>query len=96
MRRFLGVLLLLAVAAALVLRAEPFSPTVSLEMTGDLIGRGTLVRILGADRGTGLAEVALRVVPASGGAVEVAHETYPRRNWRGSGIHSALVFEGTV
>jgi murein DD-endopeptidase MepM/ murein hydrolase activator NlpD len=92
MRRLLLVVVLVAVAALLVTRAEPLGPAASLETPVDVIGRATLVRVLGRDRGTGLASLELRLVPGGGGApVVLAREEYLRRTWRGSGIHSALL-----
>lgn len=91
MRRLLVLVLLVGVAALLVTRAEPLGPSVSLETPVDVVGRATLVRVLGLDRGSGLASLELRLVPASGAPVVLARETYPRRDWRGSGIYSALL-----
>ena len=42
--------------AIVVLRAEPFVPTVTLEAPLDTIGRATALRVAAHDRGSGLAD----------------------------------------
>jgi len=90
-RVLLGLAAVLALAALLLTRAEPFAPTVSLETPVDVVGHATLVRVLARDRGSGLARVEVRLVPEHGTPAVLAAETYPRRSWRGSGIYSALL-----
>ena len=93
MRRLL-VLVVVAVAAALLLtRAEPFRPTVTLETPIDFVGRATPVKITAHDRGTGLAEVEIRLVPNAGEAVVLSHQSFPPGSgWLGfGGVHEADV-----
>jgi murein DD-endopeptidase MepM/ murein hydrolase activator NlpD len=93
MRRLL-VLVVVAVAAALLLtRAEPFRPSVTLETPIDFVGRATPVKVTANDRGTGLAEVEIRLVPNGGEAVVLAHQSYPPGSgWLGfGGVHEASV-----
>jgi hypothetical protein len=91
MRRLLVVAALLGLAALLVTRAEPLAPTVALETPVEAIGRATPVRVLARDRGSGLASVEIRVVPERGAPTVLASEAYPRRSFRGSGVHEAAV-----
>jgi murein DD-endopeptidase MepM/ murein hydrolase activator NlpD len=77
MRGRLVLLLLAAIAALLATRAEPVGPRATLETPIDVIGRATPLRVVASDRGTGLARVEVRLVPATGPPVVVASETYP-------------------
>src|SRR5207253_697090 len=81
----LAVLVLAALVALFVTRAEPFAPSATLETPVDFVGRATPVRIVAHDRGSGLAHVELRLVPEGGPPVVVASQDYPRRSWLGSG-----------
>ncbi len=80
---------LLVVAAGLLLTvAEPLRPWVELETPPDIVGAATPLRLVARDRGTGLAEVEVRVLPQ--GVTEpvvVAHEDFPKASWYGSGVH---------
>ena len=91
----MGRLVVLALAGAalafLALQAEPLAPTVALESPLDIVGRGTPVRIVVRDRGTGLAVIEARLVPAGGTPAVVAREVFPRRSWLGSGVHEAVL-----
>ena len=91
MRRFAVVLVLAALVALLLTRAEPLAPSVTLETPVDFVGRATPVRIVARDRGSGLAHVEMRLVPEGGQPVVVASEDYPRRSWLGSGVHEAVL-----
>ena len=91
MRRFAVVLVLAALVALLLTRAEPLAPSVTLETPVDFVGRATPVRIVARDRGSGLAHVEVRLVPEGGQPVVVASEDYPRRSWLGSGVHEAVL-----
>jgi len=91
MRRLLAVLVLAALVALFVTRAEPFAPSATLETPVDFVGRATPVRIVAHDRGSGLAHVELRLVPEGGPPVVVASQDYPRRSWLGSGVHDATL-----
>ena len=85
-------LLLIAAGVLLATRAEPLAPTAALEAPVDVVGRATTIHVLGRDRGTGLAEIELRLVPAGGGAPTVlARQEYPATSWFGSGIHEAVL-----
>jgi len=59
--------------AIVVLRAEPFVPTVTLEAPLDTIGRATALRVAAHDRGSGLARIEVRLVP---------EEAATPRSWR--------------
>src|SRR5213078_583074 len=84
-------LVLAALVALLVTRAEPFAPTATFETPVDFVGRATPVKIVAHDRGSGLAHVELRLVPEGGPPVVVASQDYPRRSWLGSGVHDATL-----
>jgi murein DD-endopeptidase MepM/ murein hydrolase activator NlpD len=93
--RLLAVLVVVAAIAALLLtRAEPFAPTVTLETPVDFVGRATPVAVAAHDRGTGLARVDVRLVPPGGGAaVVVATQSFPP----GSGLlNTGAVHEARV
>ena len=74
MRRLLAVLVLAALVALLVTRAEPFAPSATFETPVDFVGRATPVKIVAHDRGSGLAHVELRLVPEGGPPVVVASQ----------------------
>jgi murein DD-endopeptidase MepM/ murein hydrolase activator NlpD len=74
MRGFLVLVLLGAVAGLALTRAEPFGPQVTLDTPVEFVGRGTPLRLSASDRGTGLARVEIRLVPARGPSVLVAEE----------------------
>lgn len=85
--RILAVLLL-ATLALLATVAEPLAPRVDLEAPPDVVGAATPLKLVATDRGTGLADLEVRVVPAGGGdPVVVAREAFPRASWYGSGVH---------
>ena len=63
MRRLLAVVVLAALVALFLTRAEPFAPSVTLETPIDFVGRATPVTIVARDRGSGLARVEVRLVP---------------------------------
>ena len=69
-----------ALAALFLTRAEPFGPQATLELASDTVGRATPVTVHARDRGTGLAHVELRIVPANGTPVVVAAEDFPPRS----------------
>src|SRR5215813_3342986 len=77
--RLLALLVVVAAIAALLLtRAEPFAPTVTLETPVDFVGRATPIAVVANDRGTGLARVDVRLVPPGGGTpVVVATQSFP-------------------
>jgi murein DD-endopeptidase MepM/ murein hydrolase activator NlpD len=91
MRRLLVLAVVVAAAALLLTRAEPFPPTVTLETPVDFVGRATPVKITAHDRGTGLAEVEIRLAPNAGEAVVLAHQSFPPGSgWLGfGGVHEA-------
>jgi murein DD-endopeptidase MepM/ murein hydrolase activator NlpD len=91
MRLVLALLLVAGVLALLLTRAEPFAPTVSLETPVDVVGRATPLRLVAHDRGTGLAHVEVRLVPAGGAPVVVATESFPAGGWLGGGVHEATL-----
>jgi hypothetical protein len=95
MRLIFGLVLFLVLAAFLWLRAEPMAPTARLETAVDVVGRATPLRVVGTDRGTGLARLEVRLVPPAGPSVIVAEQSWPRSSWRGSGVHEATL-EATV
>src|SRR3989475_12533462 len=84
MRRLLALVVLAALVALFLTRAEPFAPSVTLETPIDFVGRATPVTIVARDRGSGLARVEVRLVPEGGEPVVVASQDYPRRSWVGS------------
>src|SRR5262249_18214789 len=68
--------------AMLVPRAEPSAPTASLETPIDTLGRATTLRVAAHDRGSGLARIEVRLVPAGGGnPAVVASAVYPAIHW---------------
>ncbi len=77
MRILLVLVLLSGLAGLLLTRAEPFAPTVTLETPVDFVGRATPLRLVARDRGTGLAHVEVRLLPASGPPVVVAAQAFP-------------------
>lgn len=77
----------LAVIGALLTRAEPFAPTVAFDAPARTIGRATPLTVVAHDRGSGLAHVEVRIVPAAGDtAFVVDQRDFPRTSWRGSGV----------
>lgn len=92
MRALLVTLAFVALVVVLVTRAEPLGPSATLDGPVDVIGRGTPVRILAHDRGSGLARVEVRLVPGDGGTpVVLATEEYPRLSWSGSSVYDATI-----
>ena len=93
MRRLLVLVVVLAAGGLLLTRAEPFAPTVSLETPIDFVGRATPVKVTARDRGTGLAEVQVRLVPGTGDAVVLATRNFPPgTGWLGlGGVHEATL-----
>ena len=92
--RWLLLLVVVAAAGALLLtRAEPFPPTVTLETPIDFIGRATPVKVTAHDRGTGLAQVEIRLAQNGGEAVVLAGQSFPAgTGWLGlGGVHDASV-----
>src|SRR2546427_5185396 len=89
MRRLLALVVLAALVALFLTRAEPFAPTVALETPIDFVGRATPVTIVARDRGSGLSRVEVRLVPEGGESVVGASQDYPRRSWLGGGGHEA-------
>ena len=80
--------------AIVVLRAEPFVPTVTLEAPLDTIGRATALRVAAHDRGSGLARIEVRLVPGGGGnPAVVASAVYPALHWgwSRSGVNDAVL-----
>lgn len=99
MRLLLILLLFVGIGVLALTRAEPFRPTAAVETPVQLIGRASPIRIAAHDRGTGLAHVEVRLIPATGTPIVVASADYPARPERwlrgGSGVHDAVV-EATV
>ncbi len=92
MRALLVTLAFVALVVVLVTRAEPLGPSATLDGPVDVIGRGTPVRVLAHDRGSGLARVEVRLVPGDGGApVVLATEEFPRLSWSGSSVYDATL-----
>jgi murein DD-endopeptidase MepM/ murein hydrolase activator NlpD len=91
MRRLLLLIIVVGTIGLLLTRAEPFAPSAVLDTPVDTIGRATPLKVTARDRGTGLAYVALRLVPATGDPLVLAEERYPRTSWRGSGVHEAVL-----
>jgi murein DD-endopeptidase MepM/ murein hydrolase activator NlpD len=91
MRRLLLLAVLLVAAALLLARAEPFAPGVTLDAPPAVVGRGSALRIAARDRGSGLASLEVRLLPAGGPAAVVARETYPRTSWRGGDVHETAL-----
>jgi murein DD-endopeptidase MepM/ murein hydrolase activator NlpD len=79
MRRLLWVFLLGSALALLLTRAEPFGPTVALEAPRDAVGRTLALDVAARDRGTGLAQVEIRLVLPAGPALTVARRSFPSR-----------------
>lgn len=87
MRTLLLVPVLLVVLVCTV--AEPLAPTAAVEAP-EVLGPETPIEVAAHDRGWGLAEVELRLVPAGGGPARVLlHERYPRALGIGSGVRDA-------
>ena len=74
-------LLVFVALGLLVTVAEPLAPTVDLGTPPALVGAATPLGLTARDRGTGLASVEVRVVPAGGEPVVVAHQEFPRTSW---------------
>ena len=94
MRRFLVLLVAAALAALLLTRAEPFTPTVTLETPVDFVGRATPLKLVARDRGTGLAHVEVRLIGATGAPAVLASESYAAfGGWlgSGSGVHEVTL-----
>ncbi len=92
MRALLITLVFAVLVVVLVTRAEPLGPSVTLDGPLDVIGRGTPLRVLAHDRGSGLARVEVRLVPNDGGApVVLATEEFPRLSWSGSSVYDATL-----
>jgi murein DD-endopeptidase MepM/ murein hydrolase activator NlpD len=72
--------------------AEPLAPRVELAGVTDTIGRGTPMRVVATDRGSGLADVEVRLVPEDGSpALVLARQEFPRRGLLGSGVHETTL-----
>ncbi len=92
MRRLLLLVGAVALAVLAVTCAEPLAPTATLEGVGDAVGRGTAMRVTAADRGSGLAQVEVRLVPGDGSApLVLARQDFPRTGPLGSGVHEATL-----
>jgi murein DD-endopeptidase MepM/ murein hydrolase activator NlpD len=91
MRRLLLLIIVVGTIGLLLTRAEPFAPSAVLDTPVDVIGRATPLKVTARDRGSGLAYVALRLVPATGEPLVLAEERYPRTSWRGSGVHETVL-----
>jgi murein DD-endopeptidase MepM/ murein hydrolase activator NlpD len=87
MRRLVVLLLVAAFAVLLFTRAEPFGPQVTVETPLERVGRAALLRVVAHDRGSGLSEVTVRLVPQNGSPAVIATQTFPRASWLGSGVH---------
>ena len=93
MRRALIGLGLIAVGILVAAFAEPLAPRVELTGVTDTIGRGTPMRVVASDRGSGLAEVQLAGPPAGARQVWSGLASLPR--WIGLGLAgTALVLAG--
>jgi murein DD-endopeptidase MepM/ murein hydrolase activator NlpD len=89
MRMGLALLVLLVVLVCTV--AEPLAPTATLTAP-DVLGPTTPIEVTAHDRGWGLADVEVRLVPTGGGPARVlAHETFPRTLGIGSGVRETTV-----
>jgi murein DD-endopeptidase MepM/ murein hydrolase activator NlpD len=99
MRRLLVLLLVIGLVVLALTRAEPFRPTAAIDSSVQVIGRATPIRIVAHDRGTGLAHIDVRLIPATGTPAVVASADYPAlpEHWLtgGSGVHDATV-EATI
>jgi murein DD-endopeptidase MepM/ murein hydrolase activator NlpD len=99
MRRLLLLLVVVGVIGLALTRAEPFRPTATIETPVQVVGRATPIRIVAHDRGTGLAHIDVRLIPANGTPAIVATANYPAlpAHWLrgGSGVHDATV-EATI
>ncbi len=72
--------------------AEPLAPRVELTGVDEVIGRGTPMRVLATDRGSGLADVEVRLVPGNGGEpLVLARQQFPRHGLFGSGVHETTL-----
>lgn len=72
--------------------AEPLAPAVEVTGLADTIGRGTPMRVTATDRGSGLAEVEVRLVPGDGSEpLVLARQEFPRRGLFGSGVHQTTL-----
>ena len=92
MRALLLGLVALALVAVVALFAEPLAPTATLEGLGPALGRGTPLRVMVADRGSGLAHVEVRLVPGDGSTpLVLARQDFPRTSLLGSGVHEATL-----
>lgn len=82
----------LALAVLAVTCAEPLAPTARVEGLGAALGRGTPLRVVAGDRGSGLERVEVRLVPAGGSEpLVLARQEFPRTGVFGSGVHEATL-----
>jgi murein DD-endopeptidase MepM/ murein hydrolase activator NlpD len=89
MRTILVVLVLLVVVVCTV--GEPLAPTATITAPA-ILGPTTPIEVTAHDRGWGLADVEVRLVPSGGGEARVlAQLTYPRSLGIGSGVRDAAV-----
>ncbi len=92
MRALLLGIVLVALAALAVTCAEPLAPTARLEGVGAVVGRGSAMRVIATDRGSGLARVEVRLAPADGSEpLVLARQEFPRTGAFGSGVHEATL-----
>lgn len=86
------VLLLLVLVVVLVCTvAEPLAPTATLTAP-EVLGPRSQVEAVAHDRGWGLADVELRLVPGDGSPARVlARQSFPRRLGIGSGVREATL-----
>jgi len=87
----IGLLLLVLLVVLVCTVAEPLAPTATLTAP-DVLGPTTSIEVAAHDRGWGLADVEVRLVPAGGGPPRVlAHQTFPRSLGIGSGVRDTTV-----
>jgi len=92
MRLFLLGLGAVALAVLAATCAEPLAPTARVEGLGPALGRGTPLRVIASDRGSGLAHVEVRLVPGDGSEpLVLARQDFPRTGIFGSGVHEATL-----
>ncbi len=72
--------------------AEPLAPTARVEGLGAALGRGTPLRVIASDRGSGLARVWVQLVPGDGSEpLVLARQEFPRTGVFGSGVHEVTL-----
>jgi murein DD-endopeptidase MepM/ murein hydrolase activator NlpD len=83
---WLTVALLVAIGYAAWVKFDPSPPKAALRKPLEFLGRRSTIALDVTDAGSGLSAVEISI-ESRGTRYEIASETYPAINWRGSGVH---------